>query len=152
MKGLNSSTILQFRVQLRYRKCDSDHTSFCVHMLSFSCHSTFQESHSLTSEAQDRTEHQKQAGNTAHNTCLAIFSNTLTDTKQERQNCSLLPTPCPSVTAKCRQSSNLNNYSNSLPAGLLCSMQLIPESASCQLERLKQLQPAWAVIFAFAAS
>ena len=80
---------------------------------------------------QDGTKHQKQADKTTYKNCLAIFPHTLTDIKQQRQNCSLCCQPHPPhVEDKCRQSCNLNNYGNSFPARLLCSMELIQKSAS----------------------
>lgn len=92
---------------------------------------------------QDRAKHQNQAGNTAYKTSLATFPNTLTGTKQERQSCFLCcvtHSPTTHTKNKCRQSSNLNNYSKSLPSGLLCSMELMQKSASYQLRGLKPLQ------------
>lgn len=90
-KDLNSSTILQFRAQPSesqeawFRPYSSLQTQ-AFFFLSLNILGK-QESHVWGT--QDRSKHQKQAGNTAYKTFLAIFPNTLTGTKQERQTCFL---------------------------------------------------------------
>lgn len=103
---------------------------------------------------QDRTKHQKQAGNTAYKTCLATFPNTLAGIKQRKQqNCSVCYQPhIPTRKTSADRAPILTIMVTPFQQGSSAVWRLIQKSASYYLQRLKQLQPPWAMIFNFATS